>query len=174
MTTFEDSISSIGSEGRSPVEFAFTILVERLQALSAAERDTIGMPDGDPAFDAWFSETETARQATVAAAEAVIMAWTQPQSPADLRYRGIALNFESMLHTDDPARYGRIARAMLRESALWFVPGPGLRAQRARALLRSFRGHFEILLALPDYVPDPAEAPRPSTTTAAAFATFDA
>lgn len=160
MTNFGDSISIFVSEGHSPAEAAFTVLLERLGELCAAERDVVGLPDGDPAFDAWLSEAELAREAAMAAAEAVILAWTE--TPADLRFRGVALNFEALLLTDDGGRYNRLALGLLRERLFWTVPGPGPRAERARALLRAFRKQFLRLLTLPDYAPDHVPATLPA------------
>jgi hypothetical protein len=144
----------------TPAEAAFTVLLARLGELYAAERDVVGLPDGDPAFDAWLSEAELAREAAKAAAEAVILVWTE--TPADLRFRGVALNFEALLLTDDAGRYNRLALGLLRERLFWTVPGPGPRAERARALLRAFRKQFLRLLTLPDYAPDHVPATLPA------------
>lgn len=143
-------------------ENAFSSLVAATRTLCAAERDTVGMHCGDPAFDEWLRDAETARAAVVAAAEGVVMAMSH--TATDKRFRIVALNLEAMLLTQDAGKYSRFAEALLSSKWLYNVPGRGPRAARGTALLHEFRKQLDLLLSLPDYTPEPPCAPAMAMT----------
>lgn len=154
MPTFDNSTSPSDSTPFGVVEFAFAAMVASMRTLYCVERDIAGMDAGDPAFDQWFRDAESARAATVAAADAVIMCTTL--TATDRRFRIVARNFEAMLLTQDAETHAFISEALMSTGWFYNVAGRGPRAARATALLRQFRHCLGLLLSIPDYTPDPS------------------
>ena len=138
------------------VEQAFSILVTCVGTLLEAERPLSSAMYGDPAFDDWFRAAEAARLAVLAAADGVIHA--PVASATDLRFRAVALNLEAMLLTTNPTKYARYFHFFRNEARLFYVPGRGVRVQRANNLLRDFRQHLVALLDCEDYQPEALNA----------------
>lgn len=135
----------------SVLERAFSDLVDLLSKLVLAERDVMGLPFGDPAFDRWLSDAEAARAAVVDAAGAVVM--LHIKTAAERNFRSVAMHFESLLLTQDAGHYD-FTRRFLQSAAWLYTPrGRGPAVMRANALLRAFRAEFGQLMALPDYMP---------------------
>ena len=143
------------------VESAFAQMVHSLVTLNNAERDIVGLPSGDVAFDSWFRDAESARAAVLKSLDAVIMC--HPTTATDHRFRVVARCFEAMLLTHDAAEYAATADAMMQQAGFDHFLGHGVRAARVSALLRAFGHHFSVLLSFPDYTP-PSTLGSPSET----------
>lgn len=144
---------------------AFTQFVDSLGKLIDAERDVVGLPSHDAAFDTWLSEAEAARTAVIGAAEAIVFA--PCRTVADLRFRIIARDFETMMLTSDPVRYASKHEFLSTTGWLYSARGLGQKAGPAATLLRACQVRFAQLFDLPDYAPETQTCTTVPVATAA-------
>lgn len=152
MTTPNNRTISENSKVGLSAALAFETFLVRLGDLVAAERDAVGLPSHDLAFDAWLSDAEAARTAVIAAAEDVVFA--RCLTVADLRFRIIARDFEAMMLTSDPNRYAFNHAFLMKTGWLYSARGLGKSMESAATLLRACRVQFEQLFEMPDYAPE--------------------
>lgn len=152
MTTMDNRSTKEKPTVSTSAALAFETFLVRLGKLVAAEQDAVGLPCHDLTFDTWLSEAEAARTAVIAAAEAVVFA--PCRTVADLRFRIIARDFETMMLTSDPVRYA--SKHEFLSTAVWLYSARGLghKAGQAATLLHACRLQFNRLFALPDYAPE--------------------
>ncbi len=144
---------------------AFTRFVDNLEKLIDAERDAVGLPCHDLAFDTWLSEAEAARTAVIEAADAVV--FPPCRTVADLRFRIIARDFETMMLTSDPVRYASKHEFLSTAGWLYSARGLGQKVGPAATLLRACQVRFAQLFALPDYAPETQSCTTASVAAAA-------
>ncbi|MGO4909936.1 hypothetical protein ACEN2J_16565 [Pseudorhodobacter sp. W20_MBD10_FR17] len=150
MTIFADNTLPPVSKAPAEVQMAFEGLLGRLKTLCAAEQDIVDLAHGDPAFDAWFRDAETARTVVLAAAAAVMLA--APRSSLDQRFRKACFALEILLVTSDPDQFAKATSFLRRNAERYCEPVEG--AVQAALLFRRFYRAFDVLMALPDYAPE--------------------
>lgn len=150
MTIFADNTLPPVSKAPAEVQMAFEGLLRRLSTLCTSERDIVDLAHGDPAFDAWFCDAETARAVVLAAAEAVMLA--APRSSLDRRFRRISFALKILLISSDPEQFAKAATFLRRNAERYCEPVEG--AAQAALMFRRFYRAFDVLMALPDYAPE--------------------
>lgn len=145
MATFVNTIPRQGAEDPNAGVIAFRRLVKALTALYEAERDVVGLPAGDPAFDAWLRTAERCRAKVGDAAEKLAetgdgLAW------GEIGHRVVLMlsEFDAKIYADHVLEIVELTSALLRTARM----APKL-FKEVHAL--QFERAFMRILSLPDY-----------------------
>lgn len=138
--TIQNTITvPMARQTRNLMSAAFDVLICRLRQLYAAERECVGLPDGDPAFDAWLLDAESARAAVVAAARVVTR---MPATADQAAHNDLAKEVIALFEADQASRYAEAAQKLMS-------------VQPRLPQINDLQSEIARLLTLPDYAVDP-------------------